>query len=201
MKKVMISQPRYLPSEGYLDRIKMADVFIVLDSVQRVERGFENRNKIKNMAGVEKWLTIPIKSSSRALIKDTIIDGLNWKIDHINKVHEYYKSEVIDLYYGAYLANMTTTNYTGCLVKGLMYLSKLFNIKTEFVLASTISEVTNGGIDELIRLTKAVNGDVYLSGPTCLSYGLTHEYAQSNSILLEIDMGTKHHPWIESSWL
>lgn len=200
MKKVMISQPRYLPCEGYLERIQMADVFVILDTVQRNGRVYENRNKIKNKYE-EKWLTIPVKSSSRCLIKDTVIDGLNWKIDHINKVHEYYKSEVIDLYFGAYLSNMTTTNYAGCLVKGLMYLSNLFNIKTEFVLASTISEVTNGGIDELIRLTKAVNGDVYLSGPSCLSYGLTHEYAQSNSILLEIDMGTNHHAWIESSWL
>jgi hypothetical protein len=198
MKKVMISQPRYLPSVSYLERIKKADVFVILDTVQRVERGFENRNKIKDKNGAEKWLTIPIRSSNRTLIKDTITDGLEWKIDHLNKVRNYYNNAMMEFYFDAYLNVMDTERYCENLVKGLIYLKSIFNIKTEFVLASTISNVSNGGIEELVRLVKGVNGDTYISGATCLEYGFTHEYAQSNDLILEIDNSTKYMTWIET---
>ena len=194
----MISQPRYLPSVSYLERIKKADVFVILDTVQRVERGFENRNKIKDKNGAEKWLTIPIRSSNRTLIKDTITDGLEWKIDHLNKVKNYYNNAMMEFYYDAYLNAIDTERYSESLIKGLIYLKSIFNIKTEFVLASTISDVSNGGIDELVKLVKAVNGNTYISGATCLGYGFTNEYAQSNDLILEVDNSTKYMPWIET---
>jgi hypothetical protein len=60
-----------------------------------------------------------------------------------------------------------------------------------------LSDVNNGGINELVNLVKKVNGDVYLSGPTCLGYGFTHEFAKENGLKLEIDLGTNYMPWIE----
>jgi hypothetical protein len=198
MTKVMISQPRYLPSISYLERIQKADIFVILDTVQRVERGFENRNKIKDRNGVEKWLTIPIKSSNRTLIKDTFTNGLDWRVDHYNMVKNYYGNAKLDKYFEDYLTCMDTERYADSLVKGLIYLKVIFNLDTQFVLASTISNVSNGGIDELVRLVKAVNGDTYISGPTCLEYGFTNEYAHSHDLILEIDRSTKYMPWIET---
>lgn len=194
----MISQPRYLPSVSYLERIKKADVFVILDTVQRVERGFENRNKIKDKNGAEKWLTIPIRSSNRTLIKDTFTNGLDWRVDHYNMVKNYYGNAKLDKYFEDYLTCMDTERYADSLVKGLIYLKVIFNLDTQFVLASTISNVSNGGIEELVRLVKGVNGDTYISGATCLEYGFTHEYAQSNDLILEIDNSTKYMTWIET---
>ncbi len=194
----MISQPRYLPTMSYLNRIKESDVFILYDTVQRVERGYENRNKIRNKSnGVEKWLTIPIESSNRTLIKDTLISGYEWKIDHINKVHQYYQDDMIDIYYGVYLSKMLSANYSECLLNGLKFLTKLYNIDTEIILASELTNKENGGIMQLISLTKQVGGDTYISGPTCLDYGLTHELAMENGIKLQIDMNKNYVIWFE----
>ena len=194
----MISQPRYLPCLGYLERIKSSDIFIILDTVQRNSRFYENRNKVKDKNGAEKWLTIPIRSSNRTLIKDTIMNGLEWKIDHLNKVKNYYNNAMMEFYYDAYLNAIDTERYSESLIKGLIYLKSIYYIKTEFILASTISDVSNGGIDELVKLVKAVNGNTYISGASCLEYGFTHEYAQSNDLILEVDNNTKYMPWIET---
>ena len=195
--KVMISQPRYLPAMSYIERIKQADVFIILDNVQRNPRFFENRNKITDKNGNEKWLTIPIVSSNRALIKDSIINGNEWKTEHFNKVKNYYENSNMEYFYLKYLSKMDTNSYSECLVNGLYYLKDLFWIKTKFVLASDLSSVTNGGINELVNLVKKVKCDVYLSGPSCLEYGFTHDFAKENGLELEIDNGTNYMPWIE----
>lgn len=68
MKKLVISQPRYLPVISYLQRLYFADIFVFLDNVQRQPRGVENRNKII-VNGKEKWLSIPVKSSCLGGIK------------------------------------------------------------------------------------------------------------------------------------
>jgi hypothetical protein len=195
--KVMISQPRYLPAMSYIERIKQADVFIILDNVQRNPRFFENRNKITDKNGNQKWLTIPIESSNRALIKDTIISGHEWKTDHYNKVKNYYNDFTVEYMFSRYLSSMNTDSYRDSLVSGLNYLKRLFEIKTKFVLASSLSNASNGGINELVNLVKKVNGDVYISGPSCLDYGFTPEFAKENGLELEIDKGTNYMPWIE----
>jgi len=55
-----IHQPEYLPYLGFFDRIKKADVFIVLDNAQYQKNAFINRNKIKTSQGWQ-WLTVPVK--------------------------------------------------------------------------------------------------------------------------------------------
>lgn len=196
MSKVMISQPRYLPCIGYLDRIQQADVFVILDTVQRNGRVYENRNKIKDKNGVDRWLTIPVQSSNREIIKNTIIKD-NWRKDHVNKMYSYTGNDLWMAYYQMYLRQMTSLNYRDCLVGGLLFLKNLFDIETEFVLASSLSDVTNGGIQELINLTKLVGGDTYLSGPSCIEYGLTPEMANENGITLEIDISENYNVWLD----
>ena len=186
----MISQPRYLPCISYLRRIEYVDTFIILDNVQRVERGFENRNKLLDMNSNQQWLTIPVKSSSRCLIKDAEINGEEWIEEHRRKVSNWYpKHPDIDEVFYEYTERFKrkSLSYRDGLVDSLEYISNFYGIGTEFVLASNISATINGGVDELIRLTKLVGGDTYVSGKTCLSYGLDHDYATEKGVNLEID--------------
>ena len=45
--KISAHQPAYLPWAGYLQRIHMSDVFVLLDEVQFEKNSFTNRNQIK----------------------------------------------------------------------------------------------------------------------------------------------------------
>ena len=185
----VISQPRYMPSPSYLKRIGRADVFIVYDSVQRVERGYENRNKLKD----GKWLTIPVTSSSRALIMDTSIAGLEWIEQHKNKIKSLYGLKSLPKVVEEYYDTFTSLDYKNCLTEALMVLMEHMGIKTQVVFASNLDHVTNGGIDQLVKLTKLAGCDTYLSGPTCLTYGLTHDVAHAKGIRLEVDTPPKEY--------
>ena len=194
--RCVISQPRYLPSMQYIERIRKADVFVIYDVVQRVSRGYENRNKLRD----DKWLTIPVEGSSRTLIKNAFIKDNGWQEDHRNKIKELYQheerynQEVVDMYLNRY----THPSYLRSQLYGLVWLLGFFGIDTPVVLASDLLTEINTGVDQLIEITKMVNCNTYLSGATCLKYGLTHEYAASKGIKLEIDpnLPYKQYGWI-----
>lgn len=52
-------QPAYLPWPGLLDKVRQADVFVILDTVQRSHGDWSNRNRVKTQNGVQ-WLTVPV---------------------------------------------------------------------------------------------------------------------------------------------
>ena len=62
--KIGISQPTFLPWQGYLALINYVDEFIILDDVQFDKRSWQQRNKIKQN-NKELFLTIPVKSKGR----------------------------------------------------------------------------------------------------------------------------------------
>jgi len=173
-----------MPSLSYLRRIQMVDRFVILDNVQRVARGFENRNKLVDNQGKEHWVSIPIESSTRTLIKDTKIFGKEWTKEHKAKISQWYGKDIAEMY-----SQMITDSddYRTLLVYQLKAICKLMNIETDIVQASDYKKELAGGIDELIELTKLVDCNVYVSGSTCLSYGLDKNYANKNGIELEID--------------
>jgi hypothetical protein len=183
----MISQPRYLPSPSYLQRIAKADVFVIYDTCQRVERGFENRNKLYD----GKWLTIPIASSRREIIKNTEIAGFEWKEKHIAKIQALYEMDAMNPVVKEYYDTFNTTHYRDALTGSLKYLLDKYNINTKVVFASELDGTINGGINQLLRLTKLAGCTTYLSGASCLQYGLSHPYAKSQGVNLEIDRVTE----------
>src|SRR5207249_11577269 len=56
---VTIHQPERLPWLGFFDKIRQADVFVMLDHVQYRKRYFQNRNRIRAEHGAI-WLTVPV---------------------------------------------------------------------------------------------------------------------------------------------
>lgn len=69
--KIVVTQPNFLPWMGYFHQLFMADVFVVLDSVQFARREWQNRNRIIDRRGKTKYITIPVaKSSQKTLIRD-----------------------------------------------------------------------------------------------------------------------------------
>ena len=67
---VAIHQPHYIPWLGYLDRMRKADLFVVLDHVQFERRNYQNRTTIL-LEGEGKLLTVPVVQLSQ---KETILE-------------------------------------------------------------------------------------------------------------------------------
>jgi len=192
----VISQPRYLPALTYLQRLHFAETFVLLDNVQRQKRGFENRNRVLVNAS-PKWLTIPSKSSSRALIQDTIIDGSEWITNHKKKLDEYYNEapfydpSLIDLYYGDLEDQIALMDYD--FTESLAYLIKnicrMLNFEPVLLRASQLNskEVEEAeGPDKIFEIAKQTETDLYISGINGREYGILECFEQSS-------IGVKFH--------
>jgi len=181
--KIVISQPRYLPALNYLQRLFFADEFVILDVVQRQARGWENRNKL--LLSEPTWLTVPVASSSRSLIVDTLIDGRFWVTEHKKKISQHYGkapffSEM--LLNEAYALNEGSNRYADVLVAMLRNVCRLLSFEPNLVYASDLlrpEDFACGGVETLRALSERVGADAYVSGPNGRNYGVVEGFAGS----------------------
>jgi hypothetical protein len=75
--KIAIMQPYFFPYIGYFQLIKESDVFVFLDDVNYIKRGWINRNNFL-INGIPKLLTIPLAGLSQ----NKNINQIN--VDHSN---------------------------------------------------------------------------------------------------------------------
>ncbi len=190
MKTVVISQPRYLPIIGYFQRLCNANLFVFLDNVQRQARGVENRNRILNNGKIQ-WLTIPVASSSRSLIYDTVIAGSEWVSKHKNilreayKKHDYFDEGYIELYYKDVenVLEKTRYNYAETIIHTILNACDMFgiNIRDKIVKATDLNIPNSKGVENLYNIMKAVGGGIYVSGSNGRVYGVK-EYFEARGI-------------------
>ncbi len=89
---VSAHQSAYLPWAGYIQRIAMSDVFVLLDKVQFEKNSFSNRNRIKGANG-EMWLSVPVQlkghtSSTMNMLQ--IAGTSNWNNKHWRSIKQSY---------------------------------------------------------------------------------------------------------------
>lgn len=170
MKIVSISQPAYLPWLGYIERISLSDVHIVLDHVQLEKRSFTARNKIRTPQGW-KWLTVPVKTKGRQF--DLPINTIeiqneeNWRKDHFQTICGSYSKSPFFEQHKPFLEAYYSKEWKMLdeLCKEMMfYLLDAFEIKTKILFSSQMpSQYVK---DELILdLCKQVECTTYISGP------------------------------------
>lgn len=133
--KIAISQPTYLPWQGYFALIDYVDEFIFLENIQFNKRSWQQRNKII-INEKEILLTIPVKSKGKfeQNICDVEIDNFKKnKTKHLSLIkNAYSKSKYFDEYFED-LENIFNKNYRKLaeLNKELiLYFCKALNIKT-----------------------------------------------------------------------
>jgi hypothetical protein len=102
--KLGIMQPYFFPYLGYISLIKHTDMFILLDTVQYIRRGWISRNRILKPTDGWQYVTIPVaKHKHSELISNIIIDNsVEWKgriiaqLEHYKKKAPFY-DQVMDV--------------------------------------------------------------------------------------------------------
>jgi hypothetical protein len=203
MKAVVISQPRYIPIVSYIQRLYKADLFIALDDVQRQSRAFENRNKIL-LNGKPTWLTIPISSSSRALICDAKIANVDWIEEHRHQLvkayaaHPYYEKRIIDMFYHNLDRLVTNLNfdYADVTLHLLQTACNLLGFEVE-ILKSSALMVEGKGSDKIVNLCKKVEATDYICGHPAKAYGVETAFADTDIRIHYHDADTPPHTQYE----
>lgn len=169
-KIVSISQPAYLPWLGYIERIALSDLHIVLDHVQLEKRSFTARNKIRTANGW-KWLTVPVKTKGRnfdlAINTIEIDNDSDWRKDHFMTLHGAYAKAKYYSEYKPFFEEHYSKDWTMlselCKEQMFFLLEKL-SIKTPVMFSSQMGATKTK--DALImELCDKVGCTKYISGP------------------------------------
>lgn len=172
---VSAHQPNFAPWLGFFDKALHSDVLVLLDTVQFIKRGYQNRARIK-AAGGPQWLTVPVISKGRydQATRDVEIDGTaKWRAVHLRTLRTVlakapHRDELLDVVEPVY-ARDDLHRLADLNVALIRAVADRLGIATRLVLASEL-ELEGSSTRLMVGLTRAVGGDVYLSGPTGRQY-------------------------------
>ena len=173
--KLGIMQPYFFPYLGYFALIKYTDKWIVFDTVQYIERGWINRNRIINPTKPEDmYINIPLENHHRdILIKDVLIsNNENYKEKILSQLWTAYKKRA-NYFNNVYklvedVLSLNTRSITELNVYALKKVNDYLNIPFDYEVFSkmnlAIDEVHDSG-DWALNISKALNASEYVNPP------------------------------------
>lgn len=94
--RIAIMQPYFFPYLGYFQLIKSADIFILLDDVAFIKKGWIHRNRLCFNKGIH-WFSVPLEHASQnKSIHETFISQINfiqWRKKFISSLISFYKKQ------------------------------------------------------------------------------------------------------------
>lgn len=162
----------------------MADIFVVMDSVQFQKNGVQNRNMIRN-AESEFWLTIPVSGNLKDTIREKKISSDRWRTKHWKSIQssynkaimwETYKSELELLYSREYstLHEVNDTFFKYFMTK-LGLNAKVFYL-SELDVSGTKSEL-------VLEICRVFQAGTYISGTGSKGYLDEKSFAESGIVI------------------
>ena len=161
--KVAIHQPEHFPYMGFFQKAKEADLLIILDTVNYRKNYFQNRNKIRSLAGKDEWITVPVeKKATSKNIKDVMVSkDPNWRKKLVKKIYENLKFDATNIYSHEKLIDIN--------IASIQWAFKKLDMNTKFVYASQLN-VDGAKSELLVNLCKEVSATKYISGPSGREY-------------------------------
>ena len=174
---VAIHQPNYLPYLGFFDKMAKSDIFVIYDDAQFNKSDFQHRNRIRIYHGW-KWLTVPVEKKHLPIneirIKNEVSTwkGLGWADAHFKDIEDNYKDAAYYSEYADELKKIYEKRYDKLVelnMELINFLKDAFDIDVKMVFSSNLG-FTSKSTEQLVDITKALGGDVYLSGPKGRDY-------------------------------
>ena len=173
---VSIHQPAYLPWLGYFDKIRRADTFVYLDTVQFQKQSFQNRNKIRTADGWA-WLTVPVETKGRLYdtpLRDLPINNrVNWRRKHRAAIAQHYAKApqfeavmaLLDGFYDRDWDRLSDLCY-----EMLLAFNRRLGIDTRIVKASNLSGVQGEKSALILDLCRHFGAGRYIAGTLGRNY-------------------------------
>jgi hypothetical protein len=181
-RRIVISQPMFLPWRGMFEQIRLSDVFVFYDDVQLPEgggkgRSFMTRVQIKTPKGQE-WLSAPVTRSGRALqlIQDTEFAPLDWRERHLAKLQAVYKpapyfreiwNDVVTPIYA-----FETNNLSEFCIHSMRLIAARLGLQPEWHISSELGIGTSGfeSSERVLEICRAFDADDYITGHGAANY-------------------------------
>jgi hypothetical protein len=165
---VTAHQPAYLPWLGYIHKIALSDIYVLLDDVQFEKNSFTNRNYIYSKQG-NVMLTVPLYSKghiSKSIREIEINNTENWGIKHWKTIEQNYRKTPFFNKFAPWLESIYNKDWKYLIDltdEMLNFYLKCMNITTRVVKQSEL-QVHSHKQDLVLDLCLATKANVYISG-------------------------------------
>lgn len=201
MKLVAIHQPNFFPWLGYFDKVRRADIFVVLDNVQQQKTGGTWSNRVRlNVGGAARWVTAPMVRNyhgTRQVREIRFDDSAPWR-DKLVRTLESAYGRAAHFAEGMALARPLILKAEPCMaaynLNALRTLAAtLIDPQKQIVLASEL-DAMGSATDLLVALVRAVGGDAYLSGGGADGYQEPEKFERAGMRLVYQDFKHPTYP-------
>jgi hypothetical protein len=170
---VAIHQPNFFPWLGYFDKIRRADVFVLLDAVDYPRSGsggmgsWCNRGRIA-IQGKARWVTCPLRRMrlGSPILAAEIDDSQRWRAKLLRTLEMNYRKAPRYLNSMALLEpliNAPETNLAAFNIAAITAIAASLGLSSRFVRQSSLP-YSGSATELLISLVNAVGGSGYLAG-------------------------------------
>jgi len=190
-KVVAIHQPNFFPWLGYFDKVKRADLFIIMDNVQFPKTGGTWVNRVKLLVnGQPDWITMPIVRAyhgTRRICEMQINNTTPWRAKLLNTIRMNYGRAPFFKEVFPFLMEIVdspTDSLAEYNIAAIQVLVSALGLDlSKLILGSTL-DVKGEATDLLIAMTKAVGGTAYLCGGGAGGYQDDQKFTQAGVELI-----------------
>lgn len=205
MKKIVIMQPYYFAWYGFFEQIKLADIYVFYDDVQFRKRSLMNRVTIRTSNG-DNWLTVPLRDVHLGDVINEIKcnDDLKWRLKHLKSLKNSYNKapyvdEMLDL--AKKVFDDPSVSLVDISIKAIEEVVRYFEIGTNTMFyRSSELNIDGQGSQRLLDITKALGGDVYVTGMGALNYMDFTIFDQANVAVEFMDYAKTPYPQLHNNF-
>jgi hypothetical protein len=187
MKRIVISQPFYLPWVGLFEQVRLADVFVHFDDVQfPLGRQFINRVEVKTPTGAQ-WLTVPVLRHGLQLINEVVVSNTSrWRDKHrktlqYNYARAPYVNEMMEIVDSVFA--LKTDNLAEINIYAIERISAYFGLSPRFCLSSSYG-IKSSSSAQVLELMQRLDGNVLIEGHGAKNF-LDHDLLERNGVSVE----------------
>lgn len=187
--RVVVSQAMFFPWPGFLEQVRLADVFVHYNDVQFSRGGFTNRVQVKTANGV-RWLTAPLSGLvlGQRIDEVRLDERRNWRERHFAMMRQAYAAApyrddmlaLLDAVYGAPCESIAILSDLS-----LQALCNYFDIgrQARFMQVGELG-IGGAGSQRVLDIVTALGGDTYVTGLGARHY-LDHQEFERAGIQVE----------------
>lgn len=177
-KTCIIHQPNFFPWMPFFEKIKRADVVVLLDDAQFPKKGgtWMNRVKLRNLKGPSMYMTAPVDRAYSGVrnINEMRFAPVDWRQSIKDKLHWCYKDAVKYKAWRPHIENIIDFRSDKISIfnlQAIAFLSSIMKIKfSDRVKLSSQLNIKSTGTDRLVDITQKVGCDTYLTGVGASDY-------------------------------
>lgn len=202
-KTVVIHQPDFLPYLGFFNRLLHSDLFVILNDVQFLRRGWHHRDMIKTKDG-EKWITLGIKKAPQnTQINEIYLNDENWQEQHLNLIKQSYaKAKYFEEIF-PFIEKLYSQKYEKMIdinLASIKMLLELFDINIEIIFSIKFN-LNSKSNQLLVDLLKRVGATHYLSGIGAKDYYDNKPFEEANIKVLWQDFKHPVYPQLHGEFI